>query len=346
MRALRLTAFALLLAATAAPLAAGVDEWTRIGRSARIVNLEIAPGAPAILFAVAPDIGLFRRSQGQGSRPAFRRPPLDYLPGGLAIDPVDPANVYVGLSEKIARSTDSGSTWTIHSGLTCILVQWIEVDPRQPSTLYAGGSLSPSCGFPPSLCLAWKSTDSGLAWSCLREGLRQVGPGIAVSYPRVSAFAVVPQDSSLYAVVDSALYRSTDGGVTWSEVSRVTTTVFDFEIDPGNPSILYVGGGTGILRSTNGGRTWKLLRQGFPRRWDPAVSALAIDPARTTTLYAATLRGEVYKSEDSGETWVWVRARPGTHTTAFDVEVDPFDLSTLYVGTERGVMALTQSDRR
>jgi photosystem II stability/assembly factor-like uncharacterized protein len=312
-----------------------------------IVNLEIDPGGPPILFAIDPEAGLYRRVQGQGWSLSLL--PESYMPGGLALDPVDPANVYVGLDQAIASSADSGATWTVHSGLTCTTAGWIRIDPRQPSTLYAGGLRSRSCDFPPSICLAWKSTDSGHTWSCLREGARVWGPGGGIgywSYPQVQAFAVTSQGSSLYAILGGVLYSSPDGGVTWPEIGPINAWVLDFQVDPGNPSVLYIATGTGVLRSTDSGRTWRLLRQGFAARREIRVASLAIDPARTATLYAATAYGEVYKSTNSGETWRLIAPRPGLNVSVSKIEIDPLDPSRLYLGTNRGVMELTQSGRR
>lgn len=329
----------------------GAASWSPSSRGitgGTIVNLEIDSGSPQTGFAVDPRGGLYRHVQDEGwSLSLFpesgRIGPLvaSRTPGGLAIDPLDPANVYVGLDEKIARSTDSGATWTVHSGLTCVGVEWIEIDPRQPSTLYAGGRLSSPCyGSATRLCLAWKSTDSGLTWTCLRETPRQHLSGLSFRFAEVNGFAISSQDSSLYAIVDGVLHRSTDGGISWPEISRLRAAVYDFEIDPGNPSILYAAG-AGLFRSADRGQTWESLRLGVPPRTAPIIVALAIDPTRTTTLYALSGEGYVYRSGDSGGTWTRLPRGGG-----MDIEVDPLDPSTLYVGTYlRGVTTLTQSDR-
>jgi photosystem II stability/assembly factor-like uncharacterized protein len=94
------------------------------------------------------------------------------------------------------------------------------------------------------------------------------------------------------------VFKSTDGGATWSGTS-LGSTVWALAIDPQNPNILYAGTesfyGGGVFKSTDGGATWSgtsLTR---------TVWALAIDPQNPNILYAGAYG--VFKSTDGGATW-------------------------------------------
>jgi photosystem II stability/assembly factor-like uncharacterized protein len=264
--------------------------------------------------------------------------------GVLAVDPAAPANVYAAVRGELFASSDAGVHWTRRSGLGCILPTWIEVDPRQPSTLYTGGHHIAPCS--PRACTIWKSTDRGQTRSCIRNGLPS---------RNVAAFAVDPvTPSTLYVISvevnypsDGHLYRSEDSGATWAQVSSHALPSFDLEIDPRNPSILYAGGKGGVSRSADRGQTWEIRGNGLPP--GASVREVELDPVRPTTLYALVrLPGDlsthsVYKSADSGETWTWLGQGLGNKVSLTDLLLDPTNPSTLYIGTiGYGVMKLTQ----
>src|SRR5439155_23980233 len=75
--------------------------------------------------------------------------------------------------------------------------------------------------------------------------------------------------------------------------------VTTFGLDPRNAETVYAGAGFdgGVFKSTNGGESWRLI--GLR---DDDVEALAINPAKSQTVYAGTLNG-LFKSTDAGRTW-------------------------------------------
>jgi hypothetical protein len=112
------------------------------------------------------------------------------------------------------------------------------------------------------------------------------------------------------------LYKSVDAGRSWTlATGALDIDVNAVAVDPENPSTLYVGtSGSegGVLKSTDGGSTWQAGSTGLRWRvrsrsgkWTTPtmpVSALAIDPIDSATLYAVTARG-VYRSTDAGTSW-------------------------------------------
>ncbi len=111
----------------------------------------------------------------------------------------------------------------------------------------------------------------------------------------IERLVVDPQSpSTLYAVAGGGVFKTADGGRTWSRLP--ITNVRALAIDPQNPSTLYAVAGNLGLKSTDGGLSWTELSS-FPAR----TSALAVDP-RSGTVYARTCAG-VARSTDGGESW-------------------------------------------
>ncbi|MBI3278411.1 MAG: hypothetical protein HYZ57_01055 [Acidobacteria bacterium] len=143
-----------------------------------------------------------------------------------------------------------------------------------------------------------------------------------------------------------ALLRSTDAGASWTELVRIENApVRTLAIDPRDTSTLYAGtiAGRGVFKSTDQGASWIPVNTGLPV-YIPGpdqsgnlgdVTALAIDPANPSTVYAAFAHGGVYKSTDAGGSW---RAQnsglPSTFVSA--LALDPADPSTLYAAVYCG----------
>jgi photosystem II stability/assembly factor-like uncharacterized protein len=170
------------------------------------------------------------------------------------------------------KATDGGETWRA-IGLPGQRILTLAVDPTTPTTLYAGvreGGVQ-------------RSDDGGATW-------RAVGlPGRSVL-----ALAIHPiEPATLFAGTndngDNALFRSTDGGATWSESVRtgyggITAVV----IDPNAPETVYAANENGkILRSTDGGATWS-REKGSSIFRTPLSLLLVTDPAQPPAIYVGT----------------------------------------------------------
>ena len=129
-------------------------------------------------------------------------------------------------------------------------------------------------------------------WSALGpEGGTALAVGFAPSDPRV-----------VYAALSSGgVFRSADGGVTWTAPGGIMAgqVVFSLAVDPENPSIVYAGTYDGVWKTASGGAAWTIFPDhlaGVP------VLELVIDPARRQTVYAGTIRG-IFRSDDGGRSW-------------------------------------------
>ena len=131
---------------------------------------------------------------------------------------------------------------------------------------------------------------------------------------------------------DSVL-KSTDAGKTWSvaDTGLENMRVDALALDPRSPNVLYAGTGRGVFKTSDGARTWKLASTGIdfgkvvPENGflEGAISAIAIDPLHTRTVYA--VGGGVWKSTNGGitgrrssdatlSTWRSTRVGPGPST--------------------------------
>jgi photosystem II stability/assembly factor-like uncharacterized protein len=75
-------------------------------------------------------------------------------------------------------------------------------------------------------------------------------------------------------------------------------TVNGFAVDPANPKTLYVAMRDGLFKSTDAGETWKSVGKGLKN-----LAAVAVNPRKTSEVYAATLDGVIFKSTTGGMTW-------------------------------------------
>ena len=170
---------------------------------------------------------------------------------------------------------------------------------------------------------------------------------LPLDYNRVFAIAIdrLPP-STMYISADKGIFRSTDGGSTWTQQSMELTseTVIDLDVDSHTPSSVYaVTSDRGVLHSRDGGRAWAatgVISQD--------VQSLAVDPVTPSVLYAGTEDGGIFRSADAGATWTAVNIgladRHGNFYSIRDVVFDPHNHSSLYAGTySRGVFRSTDS---
>jgi len=265
----------------------------------------------------------------------------------VAIDPAAPSTVYAGaLKSGMFRSIDGATSWTAAStGLTSFDLRALAIDPIHPGTLYtgAGGGV-------------FKSADSGARWrNLVTFPLHFPYSGRGTPFDTVTVALAVNflNPNVVYAGVlglggcggDRNIFKSTDGGATWAGLVPLSGCSFGglMLMDPTDPNTLYAcESGFAVYpsldKTTDGGASWSFTS------FDADITALAIDPANPTTLYAATrddgLGGSngVFKSTDGGQTW------EVTGLAQVDVgmlAIDPLSPSTLYAGTAAGVFKST-----
>jgi len=153
------------------------------------------------------------------------------------------------------------------------------------------------------------------------------------------AIVVDPRNSAnVYAAAGGRVYRSTDGGRSWTAGVQIDPGVAALAVDPQRPSILYAGTGQGVFKSVDAGRTWEWSGLGeTPRlpggvRGEGDVDSLVVDPADSSVVYAVAgvTGGHVSKSTDGGRTWRTLRASPGPDA----LTIDPANPQILFAAVE------------
>jgi photosystem II stability/assembly factor-like uncharacterized protein len=236
------------------------------------------------------------------------------------------------LGSTVASAQDPQARIWTSDGPGGAYVRTLAIDPVTPTTLYAGtveDRNHPLWG-------VFKSIDSGNTWSAVNTGLP--------SDFGVYALAIDPVDpSTVYAgtygygigVYSGGVFKSIDGGATWSEVDSgplANLSIITLAIDPITSSTIYAGTwGGGAFVSVDGGNSWSAINAGLR---DLIVSALAIDPQTPSTLYAGTVSGGVFKSIDGGNTWSAVNVGLPTNYQVLALAIDPVTPSTLYAGLD------------
>lgn len=209
----------------------------------------------------------------------------------------------------------------------------------------------------------FKSTDAGKTWT-------NMGLHDSHHIPRV---LIDPKDSDVVYVAalghnygyneERGLFKTTDGGKTWQKVLYISEKVGIVEVvmDPADNQTLYAaawerdrkawnnvvtGSGSALYKSTDGGSSWKRLSNGLPAGEHVGRFGLAVSSLDPNVIYAlvdnhaprqegrSRYRGEVYRSDDKGETWR--RTHEGDVTTAIGydfclIRVSPDDTNEIYV---------------
>lgn len=328
----------ILYASTVQSLIKSVDggkSWSGSLLDGYIWAFQVAPSSPDVIYA-------------SRNKAAFQQEVVKSTDGGatwtaisfsedavfqLAVDPGDPRVVYASNSKGVFRSGDGGGTWqNASSGLGLSFVARLVIDPRQPSTLYAGGSK------------IFRSTDQGATWSLVWDG-----PG---QFAHLKALSVDPASGALYSLFSTSegdrVFRSRDGGASWIPVfsRRETQTLAVGSQAPGR---LYVGTRAGgAYRSENGGDSWKVANHGLR---ELAFTTVAADPHTPGLLFAVALPEGflspqvLLRSTNGGATWSSPFGSPEASPLAGDVIADPSRPGTWYLAAGLHVLKTRDGGR-
>jgi hypothetical protein len=270
----------------------------------------------------------------------------------LAVDPRNGNVVYLGVSNGgVWKTTDGGAHWVpLTDNQATLATGSIALDPSNPDTIYVGtgeenGALD--CYYGDGIL---KSTDGGATWTLIVGRFGGGGGGGG----RIGGIAVCPTNSQLVlastgysAPGGNGVYRSTDAGLTWTNVFGGNGgQARDVMFDPTNGNVAYVAvDGSGIYKSSDSGLTWNLAN-GTGTNQLPLTNMGRVDFAmarsNTSILYAAVIDSATagllgfYKTTDGGQNWIHLPNTPeycggqGWYNNA--IGVDPIDPNVVCVG--------------
>lgn len=150
----------------------------------------------------------------------------------------------------IFKSSDAGARWTQHQIVPVPDSQAFGVafTPSDENVLYVAGAVN-------GVGVLFVSRDGGLTWS-------QLGAAAFSATSSLNAVAVDPaRPGRLWAGAPEGLWRSEDGGVTWSK--RDSFDADFIKVDPAASLNLYAAGSKGVFASTDGGSTWTARNDGL-----------------------------------------------------------------------------------
>jgi photosystem II stability/assembly factor-like uncharacterized protein len=317
--------------------------WRCIGpfRGGRTVAITGVPHQPNVFYMAAVNGGVWKTDDfGNTWKPIFDDQSSGSI-GALAVAPSDTNIIYVGSGEGLQRpdlaigdgmykSTDAGKTWT-HLGLRdAQQITAIVVDPKNPERVFVTAEGHP---YGPSAERGvFRSLDGGKTFEKVLYKDENTGAADIVMDPtdpqvlfaslwaaRVAPWEVRSGES--FIIPGSGLYKSTDGGSNWHEITQGLPSGDEglsrigIAIAPSNPKRMYLNVETkkekaGIYRSDDAGESWQLVN-GDHRIGGrgPGAMGIAVAPDNPDTIYVANTAS--WKSTDAGKTFVGWKGAPG-----------------------------------
>jgi photosystem II stability/assembly factor-like uncharacterized protein len=271
----------------------------------------------------------------------------------FAVDPANKSTYYVAsASGGVWKTTNAGTTYDpIFDDQGSFSIGAIALDPKDPNIVWVGtGELNSqrSVSYGDGL---YKSEDAGKTWK--KVGLEKS--------EHIARIIIDPRDSNVVYVAaqgplwgpggDRGLYKTMDGGKTWTNLIHISenTGVTDIAQDPTNPDVLYaatyqrrrhvwtlIDGGpeSALYKSNDAGTTWNKLKNGLPTV-DLGRIGIAISPVDNNVIYAsveaADGKGGIFRSRDRGASWE--KRNPYDSTAMYYAQViaDPKNVDRIYV---------------
>jgi len=276
----------------------------------------------------------------------------------------NPYTMYVASATGgVFRTTDNGVTWTpvfereaVHS------VGDIAIYQPDPNIIWVGTgerANRQSVGWGDGV---YKTTDEGRTWTNVGLGA-SMHIGRIVTHPSNPAIVYVAAQGSVWGPGgERGLYRTLDGGRTWTRTLFVDedTGVTDVAMDGSDPAVLYAasyqrrrsafgfnGGGPGsaLWKSTDAGATWsKITGNGLPSgeygrigialyRKDPRTVIVSIEQGTRYNASTAYInrKGGLYRSNDAGRTWRFLSDWNPRPMYASQPTIDPQDDRRIYM---------------
>jgi photosystem II stability/assembly factor-like uncharacterized protein len=336
-------------------------KWRSIGpdRGGRSIAVSGVKGRPREAYFGAVGGGLWKTTNG-GMRwtPVTDGQITSASVGAVAVAESRPDTVFIGMGESCIRgnimpgdgvykSTDAGKTWT-HVGFTASdAISKIRIHPTNPDVVFVAdfGKYSG----PSDERGLYKSADGGETWQrkLFRNGQTgAVDVEIDRRNPNVmfaalwEAYRIEYQMSS--GGPGSGLFKSTDGGETWREITRNPglpqglvgkITVGISGADSNRVYALIENENGGLFSSDDAGATWKLVNAGRNIRQRAFYyTHVFADPNNRDTVYA--LNTSAFRSVDGGKTFQNIGQ--GTHGDHHDLWIDPDDSRHLVIGNDGG----------
>lgn len=279
---------------------------------------------------------------------------------------------------NIWKTINNGVTWeSIFENESTFTIGEISICPSNPDIIWVGTGEVLMARSSYAGTGIFKSTDAGKTWRNMGlHDTHHIGRVlIDPKNPDVVYVAAIGHNFSYNK--QRGLFKTTDGGKTWEKSLYISEKigVIDVEMDPRDNNTLYAatwersrkawghtvcGTGSAIYKSTNAGRSWKRITNGFITGKYVGRITLEVSASNPDILYALvdneaprpeqstrgtrgyrrsrTIRGEVYRSDNKGETWRKVNEDYLGTTIGYDfnlMRISPDNENEIWVGGNR-----------
>jgi photosystem II stability/assembly factor-like uncharacterized protein/DNA-binding FrmR family transcriptional regulator len=276
--------------------------------------------------------------------------------GAIAVSASDPNILYAGMGETTIRgnvahgdgvykSTDAGATWA-HCGLEATRhIAKVRIHPTNPVCVYVAAfghvfGANPERGI-------YRSNDGGETWERIlfrSEHAGAIDLAMDPHNPRILYAAFWEANRTPYSLTsggpESSLYKSTDGGATWAELTHAPGLPKGVlgkigvacSAKSGRVWVLVEAEGGGLFRSEDGGASWEMMSDKADQRQRPwYYTHIIADPTEPDTLWVPNV--QLWKSTDSGRSFQQV---PTPHGDDHDLWIDPNNSLRMIEGDDGG----------
>ncbi len=355
-------------------------QWRMIGpfRGGRTRAVAGVPGEPNKFYIGEVDGGVWESDDyGRTWKPIFDHQDTQSI-GAIAVAPSNPEVIYVASGEGlqrpdlsvgdgIYRSDDGGRTWT-HLGLRdSQQIPALAIDPHDPNRLFAA-VLGHPYGPNPQRGI-FRSTDGGKTWEKVLYKDDNTGAydvDIDPSNPQIVYASLWEgrqgpwEYNNAYGGEEGGIYKSTDGGTTWHQLTKGLPDHIvqaNLAIAPSEPSRIYAILATalrspyqsdkdmGLYRSDDGGASWHSVTDDarpLMRIGGGDLPMPAVDPKNPDVVYSTAI--VTVRSVDGGKTWKSIRGAPGGDDYQ-NLWINPNNPKIILLASDQGAVVTVNGGR-
>ncbi|MEX0892175.1 MAG: glycosyl hydrolase [Gemmatimonadota bacterium] len=336
-------------------------EWRNLGpdKGGRSIAAAGVPGQPDVAYFGAVGGGLWKTADGGESwQPITDGQITSASVGAVAVSPFDPDILFIGTGETcirgnimpgdgVYRSRDGGETWRKVGFDGVDAISKIRFHPTNPDVVFA--AVFGQYSVPSQERGLYRSTDGGNTWDRVLfrdENSGAIDLSIDPNDPQVMYAALWEAFRKEYTMSSggpgSGLYKSTDGGTTWTEITRAPGLPAEGVVGRIGVAVSPVDGqrvyalveheNGGLFVSDDAGATFRLANDDRSiRQRSFYYTHVFADPADRDVVYVENT--SLFRSEDAGQS---LRSIRGTHGDFHDLWIDPQDPTHLVVANDGG----------
>jgi photosystem II stability/assembly factor-like uncharacterized protein len=328
-----------LIAQTIQPAAYSMLQWRMIGphRGGRTVGAAGVPQQPNVFYIGVNNGGVWKTTDfGRTWKPIFDKQPTGSI-GDIAVAPSNPEVIYACSGEGLQRpdlsvgngvykSVDGGKTWTNTGLMDAQQIGGIAIDPHNENRVFIAALGHP---YGPNVERGiYRTLDGGKTWEkvlykdentgAIQVTIDPVNPNIV--FADLWAGRLGPWENGAWQGPESGLFKSVDGGSTWTKITKGLPAAADglgrigFCIAASNTKRMYAcvdaAKGGGVYKSDDAGESWN--QENIDQRlWDRGsdFAECKADPKNADIVYIANV--VTWKSADAGKSWKAFRGAPG-----------------------------------